>query len=378
MQIANCKLQIENCETETSPWPRRWALVLACATFPLVWVGGLVTTTDAGMAVPDWPSTYGYNLFLYPWQTWLAGPWDIFVEHGHRLLGAAVGLITIALLAVLWRSDDRVWLRWLGLAALALVIFQGVLGGMRVLFDERTLAMFHGTTGPLFFGLTVAMVVFTSRRWRQDSPPFQRVADQSSPPFQGVANQAFPPFQGGARGGFSPASAPWARQISLLAIVACVLVYLQIVLGAVLRHVPIDSEPATFALAVRFHLFLAAVLSLHIVVLARSVLQQARHTKPLGALAWLLVGLLTAQLALGAGTWVVRFAAPAWAPQWLAFGRAAVQEGGWLQTHVITAHVAVGSLLFAAVLALALFAVRLLAAPLPAHRVRVAKMEAAL
>ena len=339
-----------------SPWPHRWAVALACATFPLLWVGGLVTTTDAGMAVPDWPSTYGYNLFLYPWQTWLAGPWDIFVEHGHRLLGAAVGLLAIALLAVLWRSDDRVWMRWLGVAALVLVIFQGVLGGLRVLMDERTLAMFHGTTGPLFFGLTVAMVVFTSRRWRQNHSP----------------------LQGGARGGFSPASSPSAWQISLLAIAACILVYLQIVLGAVLRHVPIDSEPATFALAVRMHLFLAAVLSLHIVALAWWVLRHARNVKPLAALAWLLVGVLAVQLTLGAGTWLVKFAAPAWAPQWVALGRATVQEGGWLQTHLITAHVAVGSLLLAAAIALALYCVRLLAAPLPARRGPIVNMEAAL
>ena len=141
-------MQIENCNTVTSPWPHRWAVALACATFPLVWVGGLVTTTDAGMAVPDWPNTYGYNLFLYPWQTWLAGPWDIFVEHGHRMLGAVVGMITIGLLAVIWRNERRPWLRWVSLAALGLVIMQGVLGGMRVLLDERTLAMLHGCIGP--------------------------------------------------------------------------------------------------------------------------------------------------------------------------------------------------------------------------------------
>ena len=70
---------------------------LVCATFPLIWVGGLVTTYDAGMAVPDWPNTYGYNLFLYPWQTWIDGPWDLFIEHGHRLFGALVG-----------HADDRV------------------------------------------------------------------------------------------------------------------------------------------------------------------------------------------------------------------------------------------------------------------------------
>src|SRR5436190_9860310 len=113
-----------------SPRPHRLAVVLACATFPLLWVGGLVTTTDAGMAVPDWPNTYGYNLFLYPWQTWLAAPWDLFVEHGHRLLAASVGMITIGLLVVLMRSERRNWLRILGFVALALVIFKGVLGGI--------------------------------------------------------------------------------------------------------------------------------------------------------------------------------------------------------------------------------------------------------
>ena len=78
--------------------PHRWAVGGACATFPLIWVGGLVTKYDAGMAVPDWPSTFGYNLFLYPWTTWLFGPWDLFIEHGHRLLGALVGMLTIGLL----------------------------------------------------------------------------------------------------------------------------------------------------------------------------------------------------------------------------------------------------------------------------------------
>src|SRR5215212_6449864 len=158
-------MQIADLEKRTSPWPHRSAVALACATFPLVWVGGLVTTTDAGMAVPDWPNTYGYNLFLYPWQSWLAGPWDLFVEHGHRMLAALVGIITIGMLFVLMRLERRNWVRGTGFAALALVMFQGALGGMRVLFDERTLAMLHGMTGPLFFGITVALAVITSRTW---------------------------------------------------------------------------------------------------------------------------------------------------------------------------------------------------------------------
>ena len=80
----------------TSPWPHRAAVLLVCATFPLIWVGGLVTTTQAGMAVPDWPNTYGYNLFLYPWQTWLFGPWDLFIEHGHRLLAESLSRAVVA------------------------------------------------------------------------------------------------------------------------------------------------------------------------------------------------------------------------------------------------------------------------------------------
>jgi heme a synthase len=320
---------------DASSWPYRWAILLACVTFPLLWVGGLVTTTDAGMAVPDWPSTYGYNLFLYPWSTWLAAPWDLFVEHGHRLLGATVGMITIALLFVLWRTRERPWLRWLGVAALGLVIFQGVLGGMRVLFDERTLAMLHGTTGPLFFALAVAMVVFTSSRWRHSG-------DSIPTPVQ------------------QPAT--WHNHVRRLALVTCILVYLQIVLGAVVRHVPVAIEPATFAMAIRFHLFLAAVLSLHVIALVWPILRHHCGMRPLAGLARTLTALLTLQLAFGAGTWIVKFAVPAWAPGWIIASRAAVQDGGWLQTHIITAHVATGSLLLVTSLALALYAQRLLPA----------------
>src|SRR5215510_1233467 len=132
---------IDTSQIRVSPWPHRWAVALACATFPLLWVGWLVTTTESGMAVPDWPNTYGYNLFLYPWQTWIYGPFDIFVEHGHRLLASTIGLVTIVLAASLWRNESRRWVRWLGVASVALVIFQGILGGMRVVLAEETLAM---------------------------------------------------------------------------------------------------------------------------------------------------------------------------------------------------------------------------------------------
>ncbi len=310
---------------DRSPWPHRWAVVLACATFPLVWVGGLVTTTKAGMAVPDWPKTYGYNMFLYPWQTWLAGPWDLFVEHGHRLLASSVGILTIGLVIVTWRCGERRWLRNLSLAALALVIFQGVLGGMRVLLDERTLAMLHGCTGPLFFALTVALAMFTSKSW--------------------------------APGAMESAGAtPTSGLVRWLAVATCVLVYLQLVFGAVLRHVPVDSEPAAFALAVRFHLFMAGVLTLHVFLLAWLVVRHFRGVRPLFWLALALCGLITVQLLLGAATWVVKFAAPAWAAPWLSNTAITIRAGDWFETNIITAHVAVGSLLLATSVAIALTA----------------------
>jgi cytochrome c oxidase assembly protein subunit 15 len=280
------------------------------------------------MAVPDWPNTFGYNLFLYPWESWITGPWSLFLEHSHRLIGATVGLITIGLAGVVWRMDKRRWIRWFSVIILAAVIIQGLLGGIRVLRDDRAMAMFHGCTGPLFFGLTVAMVAFTSRRWQSNEP--RRVCE------------------GGGH-------------VCLLAIVTCILAYLQIVVGAVLRHMPVSADPMTFGSAVRFHLFLAAILSLHILALVWSVLRRVGQLRPLGGLAGALAGLLVIQLVLGGGTWMVRFAAPWWVPAWATLGRDAVQEGGWLQTHVITAHVAVGSLLFVTTLALALYAVRLLA-----------------
>ena len=92
--------------------PHTLAMCLVCATFPLIWVGGMVTTYDAGMAVPDWPNTFGYNMFLYPLSTWISGPWTQFIEHGHRLLGAAVGMLTIAALVSVVRREPRRWVRW--------------------------------------------------------------------------------------------------------------------------------------------------------------------------------------------------------------------------------------------------------------------------
>lgn len=320
-------MQPQLANSTASPWPHRWAVALVCATFPLLWVGGLVTTTDAGMAVPDWPNTFGYNLFLYPWQTWLAGPWDVFVEHGHRMLGAAVGMITIVLLALLWRHESRRWVRYLAVVALGLVVFQGVLGGMRVLLDERTLAMLHGCTGPLFFAVAVALACVTSQTWTR--------TDAASEPVHHAS-------------------------LIMLAVVTCILAYLQIILGAVMRHAPVATQPTAFAVAVRFHLFLAAMLTVHALWLVAAVFRKARRRLSLRRLACGLAILIFIQLALGAATWAVKFAVPTWAAAWISLGESAVKEGGWQQTHVVTAHVATGSLILATLTALMLYSMRLL------------------
>jgi heme A synthase len=149
-------------------------------------------------------------------------------------------------------------------------------------------------------------------------------------------------------------------------------------LGATLRHIPVATEPTTFALAVKFHLFVAAVLSLHIVILAGMIIRRARQARPLATLAGILVGLLVVQVLLGVLTWIVKYSLPYWAAGWLPPLSQPIQEGGALQTHVITAHVAVGSLLFGVSLAMALFSLRLLTTERLAPRVGLHPWEAAV
>ena len=294
-----------------SPWPHRWAVVLACATFPLIWVGGLVTTTGAGMAVPDWPTTFGYNLFLYPLSEWFFGPWDLFVEHGHRLLGAAVGLVTIGLLAVLWRCEHRRWVQVFGLVLLLAVIGQGVLGGLRVRMDERAIAMLHGCTGPLFFALTVAMAVVTSRRWREQGPH---------------------------------AASSAARRLTPLAAATALVAYLQLVVGAQLRHVPVTAEATVFQAAVHLHLLLAAVVLLHVGWLAIASRRVAGDRWLAGPPLWML-GLLVLQICLGAATWLVKYGPPTWVWRLAGEWDFSVPAGSPLQSLIVTGHVATGALI---------------------------------
>lgn len=300
-------------------------MALACATFPLVWVGGLVTTYDAGMAVPDWPNTFGYNLFLYPWQTWLFGPFDLLIEHGHRLLGALVGCLAIGFVVLVFARDRRRGIRIASIVALLLVVIQGILGGIRVRLDERGLAMIHGCFGLGTFGYLAAMVNVTSRYWAEH----QRLE-----------------------------SSKGSERLRRLCVLMTILVYIQIVLGAMLRHVPVAASPQFFQFAVVFHLLMAGALLVHVILVSRVVGSQFRRERKLVYPTRLLLALFILQLVLGFETWVLKYGWPVWFTDLPIAAGFTIEANSLVQALVTTAHVAVGALIFAASVTLSLRTVR--------------------
>ena len=138
------------------------ALITAAATFPLIFMGGLVTSHQAGMSVPDWPNSWGYNMFTFPPSKWVGG---ILFEHTHRLAGAGVGLLTIILMVAAWATDRRNWVRWTAVGVFLAVCLQGAIGGLRVVLSDRDLAVVHGCAAQFFFCFIAAFCVLTSRFW---------------------------------------------------------------------------------------------------------------------------------------------------------------------------------------------------------------------
>jgi cytochrome c oxidase assembly protein subunit 15 len=187
--------------SEGHSWLNRFAWLTAAATFLLLGLGGLVTSKGAGMAVPDWPTTYGYNMFLFPFHLWTGG---IFYEHTHRLWASMVGLLTTILAVWTWLREPRAWLRWLGVAAFLAVVLQGVLGGLRVTLYKDQLGIFHATLGQGFFVIVTVMALFLS----------------------GLGDRLL----AAARVRTVSASLRW------LGICATVLILAQLVLGATMRH----------------------------------------------------------------------------------------------------------------------------------------------
>jgi heme a synthase len=186
-------------ETRYSPSLHRIALLSAAATFPLIFMGGLVTSHGAGMSVPDWPNSYGYNMFLFPPRLWVGG---ILYEHTHRLMGTVVGMLSIVLTVVAWKVESRRWVRWVATGVLGAVIFQGVLGGLRVVWVKLDLAIVHACFAQAFFCFAAFTAIVTSKWWIEA------------------------PQQTDSRG-------KWLIRLATVGVVA---IYAQLIVGATMRH----------------------------------------------------------------------------------------------------------------------------------------------
>ena len=272
-----------------SPWLHRTAHLTAGATFLLIVIGGIVTSTDSGLAVPDWPTTFGYNMFLYPLSEMVGG---ILYEHSHRLMGSLVGILTIALLVLILAKDSRKWLKWLGLAALIAVSVQGVLGGLRVTQINRNFAIVHACLAQAFFALLCGIAWFTSQDWWQEA---QTITGET------------------------------ARKLRRLSLMTTGFIYIQLIFGAILRHTGSRLDA---------HLLFAFLVALHIFLLARRMLAVDNKTVGVGqSLPLLLLGLLVVQLILGTGAFFAKLTA---------FGETFATA---LTVTITTAHVAVGALM---------------------------------
>jgi len=280
----------------------------------------LVTSTDSGLAVPDWPTTYGHFMFSFPLSQMVGG---IVYEHGHRMVASVVGMLMVVLAGWLWLKEPRRWVRRLGGLALLAVILQGVLGGLTVLFLLPTpISVGHGTLAQTFFCLVICLAVVTSPQWQQ--PRTQR-------------------------------KEPHRPALRLLALATTAMVYLQLLIGAIMRHSeaglaipdfplafgkilpPFDSFGVAIHFAHRVGALLVTILAGWTVIrILRYYRQEALLYRP----ALLLAGAVLAQLTLGAFTI-------------------------WSQKAVVitTAHVATGALILGTSLVLLLRTHQVLAPP---------------
>jgi len=310
----------------------RFAVLTAGATFVLIFMGGLVTSTGSGLAVPDWPLSFG--------QVFPPMVGGVLYEHGHRMMAALVGLLTTILAVWIYLRDPRGWVRGLGVAALMAIILQGLLGGLTVLLLLPTpVSVAHACLAQGFFCLTVALAVFTGPGWRER---YGSVGKQENRGPRAVSPTP-------------PRSRPPLLSLTQWGALTTAVIYIQLILGAVMRHMgaglaipdfplaygrlvpPLESE----AIFVHFLHRLGALLVTLCVVW--TFLRVARHHRQGPVLlrpASLLVVLLVIQVTLGAFTiWTLKAVLPT------------------------TAHVAVGAALLATSLVLTLRAHRLPASP---------------
>ena len=257
-----------------------FAILVALSTAVLIFAGGLVTSTGSGLSVPDWPTTYGWNMFTFPVDKWVGG---IFYEHSHRLIASTVGFLIVVLAIWLWRAEERAWVRRLGYIALAAVITQGILGGLTVLFFlPDPISISHAGLAQIVFCLTTAIAVVTSPRWKRG---YSLAADD--------------------------------RILQKVAIATTAAIYAQIIIGATMRHtdagLAIPDFPLVFgglvppvwnfAIAIHYaHRVGALVVSLLIVATTAHVFYHHGRHAVLRRPSIALLCLLAAQITLGALT----------------------------------------------------------------------------
>jgi heme a synthase len=260
-----------------------FAMLVAATTGILIFAGGLVTSTESGLSVPDWPNTYGYFMFFFPLEKMVGG---IRYEHTHRLIASTVGFLILVLAAWLWRSETRRWVRRLGYIALAAVITQGILGGITVLwYLPDPISIAHASLAQIVFCLTMTIALVTSPGWK--------------------------------RAYATNGTAPDDLMLQRVAAVTTGLIYLQIVVGATMRHtgagLAIPDFPLMFGalipphwdpkIAIHFaHRLGAVMVSLAILATTGHVLYHHRSRSELRRPALLLLALLTIQVTLGALT----------------------------------------------------------------------------
>ncbi|MGA3325898.1 MAG: COX15/CtaA family protein [Terriglobia bacterium] len=290
--------------TDHHPWLHRYAAFVAFCTFLLIIAGALVTGNDAGLSVPDWPTSFG--TFRMPRMVG-----GIMYEHSHRMIAGTVGILTILLAIWVWRRDSRRWVRWTGFAAVMAVLAQAILGGITVLwFLPVAISTAHATLAQIFFCLAASLAFFTGADWRWDET---KLEDTSSPSLQH------------------------------LTMITTGVILVQLILGAAYRH----SKEGIIAP----HVVGACVVTLLVGWVVSTVLMRFAQQRGLLRPALLLGGLLVAQLFLGIGSYMMKIAARN-APQPLA-----------PVVDVTTTHVAVGALLVVTSLYLTYQARRFLVTP---------------
>jgi cytochrome c oxidase assembly protein subunit 15 len=272
-------------------------VVTVCATVALLTLGAVVTTFRVGMADPIWP-TYPWHMLLISYQEPRPG---FIIEHTHRLAGYIVGCCVIVLAIGLWRYHAHRWLGWLGVTALAAVILQGLLGGFRVKLNALVgtdLALIHGLFAQLVFALLVSLALFTSRSWS--------------------ALVALPP---GAR----------TNGVRRLSVMTVLLIFVQLVFGAILRHTDSPSGP-------RGHILIALVVVAAVAWLVKDVFDQRGGEKSLTVPVGLLAALVAVQVLLGVEALLIRFTTP---------GLPDLHSASFSEAIIRTAHFVLGSLIFA-------------------------------